>query len=121
MITMWERRAYDESIIGSAEILRNALPIFHDRGLPGTTEVVKQIPDLVERGRGRVSRFYKKFEDQLRENEWVAGNRFTFADITTLCGVDFAIYMDMPIPENAPSVKRWYEAINKRPSAAASM
>ena len=66
------------------------IPAFVDRGLPGSLEPVPQIPALVERGRGRVSRFYRKFDEQLKENRFVAGDRFTVADITALCSIDFA-------------------------------
>src|ERR1700683_2757380 len=62
-IEMWERRAYDEGMVGAAEAFRNAHPAFIDRGLPGSLEPVPQIPALVERGRGRVSRFYRKFDE----------------------------------------------------------
>lgn len=119
-IEMWERRAYDEGMIGTAEVFRNSHPEFVDRSLPGTVEPVPQIPALIERGRGRVARFYKKFEAQLANNEWVAGPRFTVADITTLCAMDFAILVGMTIPDDCPSVKRWHEQVNARPTAAAS-
>ena len=66
-IEMWERRAYDEGIWGAAETFRNAHPLFVDRGLPGSLEPVPQISALAERGRGRVSRFYRKFDEQLKE------------------------------------------------------
>ncbi len=120
MVTMWERRAYDEGIIGTAEVVRNGLEAFHDRGLPGVTEVVPQIPALIERGRGRVRRFYEKFEDQLRKSPYVASDRFTFADITSLCAVDFAIFGGMPIPDACPSVKRWHADVSARPAAVSS-
>ena len=34
-ISAWERRAYDEGMVGHAEIFRNSHPRFVDRGLPG--------------------------------------------------------------------------------------
>jgi glutathione S-transferase len=119
-IEMWERRAYDEGLIGTAEVFRNSHPDFVDRGLPGALDRVPQIPGLIERGRGRVARFYKKFEAQLKSNDWVAGPRFTVADITTLCAMDFAIFMDMAIPDDCPSIRRWYDRVNSRPTATAS-
>ena len=50
VISAWERRAYDEGMVGHAEIFRNAHPKFVDRGLPGHLEPVPQIPALIERG-----------------------------------------------------------------------
>jgi glutathione S-transferase len=64
-IEMWERRAYDEAMVGATEAFRNAHAAFIDRALPGSLEPVPQIPALVERGQGRVSRFYRKFDEQL--------------------------------------------------------
>ena len=119
-IEMWERRAYDEGMIGAAEVLRNSHPAFVDRGLQGSLEPVPQIPDLIQRGRGRVSRFHRKFEEQLRENRFVAGDRFTVADITTLCAIDFAKVLRLDIPEHCPSVVRWHKEVSARPAAKAS-
>ena len=45
-IEMWERRAYDEGMIGAAEAFRNAHPAFIDRGLGGSLEPVPQIQAL---------------------------------------------------------------------------
>ena len=120
-ILSWERRAYDEGMVGTAEVVRNSFPVFHDRGLPGTIEVVPQIPDLIERGRGRVRRFYDKFDDQLRDNRYVAGNRFTMADITALCAMDFAIFGGLNIPQHCTGVLRWYDEVSSRPAAVASV
>ena len=72
-IEMWERRAY-EGMVGATEAFRNAHPAFIEPGLPGSLEPVPQIPALVERGRGRVNRFYRKFDEQLKENRFVAGD-----------------------------------------------
>ena len=119
-IEMWERRAYDEGMIGVAEVFRNTHPDFVDRGLPGTLDKVPQIPALVERGKGRVGRFYRKFERQLHDHAWVAGPRYSVADMTALCAVDFAIFNGMGIPGDCPSIARWFEGLNARSSAARS-
>jgi glutathione S-transferase len=121
VIEMWERRAYDEGMIGSAEVLRNSHPAFVERGLPGTLEPVPQIPALIERGKDRVRRFYQKFEDQLKDKQFVAGDRFTVADITTLCSIDFAKFIGLQVPSDCPSVERWYREVSSRPAAGASL
>jgi glutathione S-transferase len=95
-------------------------PAFTDRGLPGSLEPVPQIPALVERGKGRVSRFYRKFDEQLKENRFVAGARFTVADITALCSIDFAKLLGLDIPEGCPSMVRWHQEVAARPAAKAS-
>ncbi len=120
VIEMWERRAYDEGMIGTAEVFRNSHPEFVGRGLPGTLETVPQIPQLVERGRGRVARFYRKFEDRLREQPYLAGERFSVADITALCAIDFATFNGMGIPQDCSALGRWYRQVSERPSASRS-
>jgi glutathione S-transferase len=76
---------------------------------------------LVERGKGRVRRFYRKFDEQLKNNRFVAGDRFTVADITTLCSVAFGKFVGIPVPEDCPSLARWYEEVSARPAAKASV
>jgi glutathione S-transferase len=118
---MWERRAYDECLIGTAEVFRNSHPEFVDRGIPGTTAKVPQIPGLIERGKGRVARYYQKMQEQLQDHRFVAGPRFTVADITTLCAMDFARACEMPIPADCPDVARWHEEVSARPTASQSV
>ncbi|MGQ0618998.1 MAG: glutathione S-transferase family protein [Panacagrimonas sp.] len=120
-IEMWERRAYDDGMIGVAEVFRNSHPDFVDRGLPGTLEKVPQIPALIERGKSRVSRFYRKFDAQLQNHRFVAGETFSVADITTLCSMDFAIVVGLAIPAECRAVARWHEQVSARPSAASSL
>lgn len=120
-ILAWERRAYDEGMVGHAEIFRNSHPNFVDRGLPGHTEPVPQIPALIERGKLRVERFHRKFNEQLAKNKFIAGDRFTVADITTICVVDFGHALEMKIPASAPHVQRWYDHMQERDSVRKSM
>jgi glutathione S-transferase len=120
-ISSWERRAYDEGLIGHAEIFRNSHPNFVDRGLPGYHAKVPQIPALIERGKMRVAHFYQKFNNQLAGNKFVAGDVFSVADITAIVTVDFGLALNMPIPGNAPHVQRWYDEMQKRPSVRESV
>lgn len=120
-IEMWERRAHDQGLTGAAEVLRNSHPIFVDRGLPGSLEPVPQIPALIERGRGRVGRFYRMLDDQLTQRRFVAGDRFTVADITTLCSIDFATIVGIQIPDDCANIGRWHHEVSTREAARASL
>src|SRR5579859_435799 len=109
VIEMWERRAYDEGIIGGAEIFRNSHPLFEARGLPGYADPIPQVDALVNRGRQRVQRFFQMFDHQLANNRFVAGNRISVADISALCAIDFAKILDVAIPGEYRDLIRWYE------------
>ncbi|MDX2411349.1 MAG: glutathione binding-like protein, partial [Woeseiaceae bacterium] len=79
----------------------------------------EQIPELAERGRTGVSVFLESLNKQLEGNEFVAGDSFSIADISALVLVDFAAWIKITIPADATNLKRWYDAVSSRPSAAA--
>ena len=119
LIDIWERRAYLEGAGAFEEVFRNSHPLMVNRGLAGTSEPVPQIPALVERGHGRVRRFFAKFEQRLNESRYVGGDFFSVADISTLCAVDFGRFVGLEIPEHCENLLRWYKEVSFRSSASA--
>ena len=68
----------------------------------------------------RVKNFFADFDARLGEAPFVAGQRFSVADITALVTVDFAAKaINFPLPDEHEALKRWYELVSKRPSASA--
>ncbi|HEY6394771.1 MAG TPA: glutathione binding-like protein [Candidatus Binataceae bacterium] len=55
----------------------------------------------------------------LGESEFVAGKRFSIADITTLCMADFAKTVEIRIQPGQRNLARWYGSVSSRPSAQA--
>jgi glutathione S-transferase len=80
---------------------------------------VPQIPELVERGIGRLRRFFDKFDRQLADHRFVAGDRFSVADITTLCTIDYGRWCQLDIPAHCQQIRRWYAEVSCRSSATA--
>jgi len=119
IVDMWERRAYEEGLLAAAEVFRNRHPLFANRSVPGASGPVPQVPALVERGKVRTELFFRKFDAQLAANRFVAGDRFTVADATTLAVVDFAALGDMKVPADCANLSRWYREVSARPSASA--
>ena len=116
---MWERRAYELALSGVAEVLRNTNPAFKDRGLPVYGETVAQVPELAERGKWRFAKVLDLLDEQLASNEFVAGDNYSVADITSLCSIDFARVIKEKIPEDKKNVQRWHLSVSARPSASA--
>lgn len=116
-IDMWEKRANEEGMLAASELFRNTAPTFADRGLPGSAQPIPQIPELTLRAKERMARFYKKFNGQLANNRFVAGDRYSVADITTLCAIDFGKWTDLDIPPECTNLRRWYDEVSARPSA----
>ena len=117
VIEMWNRRAEIDGYLSAADAIRNAAPMFEDRGLPGVPGGVPQIPALIERGKQGIARFYRKIDTQLADNRFVAGDAFSIADITLYVTVEFAKRGDMEIPEDCPNLARWHAEVAARPSA----
>jgi glutathione S-transferase len=119
LIAMWERRAELEGFAAVMEAVRNAAPGLKGRAIAGPHDY-DQIPALVERGKLRVKDFYADLDARLAEVRFVAGERFSAADITALVTVDFATKaLGLSIPEEHRAMRRWYSEVAARPSAAA--
>ena len=118
LVAEWQRRAERDGLLAVAEAFRNFTPAFKTRALPGR-ENYAQIPALIERGRARASAFFKLMNGTLADREFVAGDRYTIADITTMIAVDFAAWIKLTIPDDWPHLRRWHQAVSARPSAKA--
>ena len=54
----------------------------------------------------------------LEDREYLAGNRFTVADITAMSGFAFADFVKLDIPASCQNLRAWRERVSARPSAA---
>jgi glutathione S-transferase len=88
-----------------------------NRALPGPVNYA-QIPELAQRGLARVQQFFVTLNDRLAEREFVAGERFSIADITAVVAVDFARVVKVKPGEQHPHVVRWRAAMAQRPAMA---
>ena len=119
IVEMWNRRAELNGVAAAGEVVRNALPMFEGRSIAGVQDGFPQIPALVERGRKRMDMFFDAWDRQLADNAYVAGPRFTIADITSFIAIDFAKRADVQIPAGCAHVQRWFDGIAARASAKA--
>jgi glutathione S-transferase len=118
LIAMWERRAELEGFAAVMEGVRNKVAGLKGRAIAGPHDY-EQIPALVARSVQRVKNFFDDFNAQLEQAAFIAGERYSAADITTLVTLDFAKALELtPQPQHA-ALKRWYETVSGRPSAAA--
>ncbi len=54
----------------------------------------------------------------LAGQEYLAGDRFTVADITAMAGLTFADFVTIDIPDACTNVRAWRARVSARPSAA---
>jgi glutathione S-transferase len=69
--------------------------------------------------RPRAIWFLELLDTELAKREFIAGARYSVADITTLVAVDFMKPAKLAMPDNLANVKRWHAAVSARPSAKA--
>lgn len=119
LIAMWDRRVEQEGFSSVMEAVRNAVPGLKNRAVAGPHDY-EQIPAMVERSRQRISNFYADFNARLAKVAFIAGDQFSVADITALVTVDFATKAaGLAIQADHAALKRWYDSVAARPSAAA--
>ena len=99
-----------------AEFLRNSAPAMKGRALTGPHDY-DQIPELADRGKLRVQRFLEEIDQVIGDKPYVAGDRFSVADIDLLVLIDFSAWRQLSLPAGATNARRWYEAVRARPSA----
>lgn len=114
----WNAKVEQQGLSAAADLFRNTARGLQGHALPGP-DGYEQIPELAERGRQRVIAFLRRLEEQLRHEQYVAGDEFTIADITAMVLVDFAAWSKIEVPTDSGNLKRWYEAVSSRPSARA--
>lgn len=118
VVAAWQREVERNGFYAVMEAFRNSTPGLKGRALPGPHDY-EQIPALAERGRLRVAHFHEQMNARLAQSEFIAGLRYTVADITALVTIDFAGRARLPLPESCDHVRRWHSQVSARPSAKA--
>jgi glutathione S-transferase len=110
-IDMWHRQVelYFFGQVGMC--FQHTTGYFKDRMTP-----VKEYGDVA--GKNAID-FLKVLEKRLSESEFIAADRFTIADITAMCAIDFARVVSIKMTDEQTNLKRWYKAVSSRPSAKA--
>ena len=109
---MWSRRVENNFFATVAAVFRHLHPAMKELEVP-------QVPAWAEANRPRVTQFLELLDGELARREFIAGDRFSIADITAMCTVDFMKPARLTVPEGATNVKRWHAAVSARPSAKA--
>lgn len=118
-IESWTRRIESDGYTAAVYAFRNTRPAMSDRGAPGKWPPIPQIPELATRGAIMWGAFVAALDARLGESAWIAGDTFSFADITALVTIDFAQAAKLLVPENDVHLRRWYHDVMARPSATA--
>ena len=114
VVEMWGRRAELNFANNAASAFRNISGFFKDR----ETCVPEWGQVCAEEAKSKLG----IFEERLGESEYLAGDRFTIADISMGVFYGFAFMVEkmakVDFELGRPNLTRWYEQISKRPSFA---
>ena len=114
----WDFRVTMGALMACAEMLRNSSPHMKGRALPGPF-TVEQIPALAERGRMRIGHFWAIMDDHLGEQEYMAGDAYSFADITATVSVDFSKWVKASPLDTHANIAAWHARMKTRPNYTA--
>lgn len=111
-VDMWQRRVEDG--------LMNAVGAYFHHATPGLGALESyQNKEWGEKNRDRALATMRWLDQELADRQFIAGERFSIADITALCGIDYARFCEIGIPAAYTNLQRWYDQVSSRPSAGA--
>jgi glutathione S-transferase len=116
VIDMWLRRFELDGFIPMLHAVRNHVPMFAGRVVPGTRTDLPQLPAMVTRGKEMMEVFLGRVEPHMTKNEFVAGPAFTVADITGYFTVRMTGALEMEIATSYPAVTAWLAKVSARPA-----
>ena len=112
MVEMWERRLEFHLLGPISHVFRNSHPAMKEMEVP-------QVPAWADANKPRVMDFLALLDRELKDRRYVAGDRYTVADITGMIAVDFMKPAKLAVPETLTNLKRWHDEVSARPSAKA--
>lgn len=112
-IEMYDRYVEWYILLPTAQWVRHAHP-----GLVALEN--PQFPDFAQNQAAKRDLGLAWLEQQLGKYPWVAGERFTIADITAFCAIEFSRVMKFkPGDAGYVNIQRWRDELAARPSAVA--
>jgi glutathione S-transferase len=111
-IEMWNRRVEMNFYNAVSSAFRHLSPAMAVSEKP-------QISDWGEANKAKALAFLAILDRELGKRQFVAGDRFTVTDITTLATVDFMRAPKIELPADMKNVARWHAEVSARPSAKA--
>lgn len=111
LVDMWDRRMEFEVLMATMGAFRYRHEFFKGR--------IEQSPEFAEICRRQAITSLAWLDSELASRPFIAGDRFTIADITALCGIDFGRVSGIRIDPGQKNLSRWHAAVSARPSARA--
>src|SRR5262245_25473708 len=111
-VEQWNRHAELELLFPIAQVFRNSHAFWVGR--------IKQAPEFAAIMREHVAVRFDWLDGELANRPYFAGARFSVADITALCAIDFGKVSNIRIdPATHPQLAAWHARVSERPATRA--
>ena len=110
-VDMWNRRMEFNLLQPIADSFRQRHEFFKGR--------IRQVPEYADIQRLNAEDSLKWLDGELANRKFIAGDRFTIADITAMIAVDFGRVSKIGIQPDQKNLARWHTEVSARPSAKA--
>ncbi|HXT06885.1 MAG TPA: glutathione S-transferase [Roseiarcus sp.] len=111
-IEMWQRLAEFQLLFTIAQTFRHTHPAMREMENP-------QVPGWADSSRAKAMTAMRRFDRALASRRFLAGERFSVADITGLIAMDFTKPARIVVPDELVNLRRWRDEVGARPSAKA--
>jgi glutathione S-transferase len=112
VVDMWQRRMEMQLMHSISQVFRHSHPKMAHFEVP-------QIKPWAEVNAARIESVLELMNNELTDRRFIAGDRFSVADIDALCAVDFMRVARVSMKDEHKNLKRWHETVSARPSASA--
>ena len=111
MVEMWQRRMELELLLPIADAFRQRHDFFKGK--------IRQVPEYAEAQKQNAEERLTWLNDVMASRPFIAGDRYSIADITAVVAIDFGRVSKIAIQPDQTHLKRWHEMVSARPSAKA--
>jgi len=109
-IEMWQRQIEFDLLFAIGFVFRHSHPAMAQMEVP-------QVKEWAEACRPKALRELAFLDSELKDRPYIAGDRFTIADITAFVCVDFMKPARLTMPEGLTHFRAWAERIAARPGS----
>lgn len=111
IVEMWNRRMELALLMPIADSFRQRHEFFKGR--------IRQLPEYAELQKLNAQDALQWLDRELANRRYIAGDRYSIADITAMIAIDFGRVSKISIQPEQKNLARWHGEVSSRPSAKA--
>jgi glutathione S-transferase len=105
-IEMWHRMVEFQGLFPAMQAFRNITGLYKDRE--------NVVPEWGIESKKRVISFFPVLDKQLAKSTYIAGDKFTVADISAVVMLNICEKIEIQIPDELTHLTNWYESTSTR-------